>query len=64
MRQRLERLGIDPDQPGRRGWDRPKQRELSANETADELARLRDLHDKGALNDDEYEQARQRLRRY
>jgi hypothetical protein len=37
---------------------------LSANETADELARLRDLHNNGALTDDEYEQARERLRRY
>jgi uncharacterized membrane protein YeaQ/YmgE (transglycosylase-associated protein family) len=64
MRRRLGRLGIDPDQPGRRGWGRSKQRELSAHEAADELASLRDLHDKGALSDEEYEQARQRLHRY
>jgi hypothetical protein len=37
---------------------------LRPEEQADELEKLRDLHDKGVLSDEEYERARQRLRRY
>jgi uncharacterized membrane protein YeaQ/YmgE (transglycosylase-associated protein family) len=65
MRARLRRLGVDPDQPAgaRRGFPhRPGQ--LSADEVAEELGKLRELRDQGELTDEEYEQARQRLRRY
>jgi uncharacterized membrane protein YeaQ/YmgE (transglycosylase-associated protein family) len=65
MRARLRRLGVDPDQIGRRtdrgGTGRP---ELTPDEQAAELEELRDLHDGGALTDEEYERARERLRRY
>jgi len=65
MRARLRRLGVDPDQPAgaRRGF-RGRPGQLSADEVAEELGKLRELRDKGELTDEEYERARERLRRY
>jgi uncharacterized membrane protein YeaQ/YmgE (transglycosylase-associated protein family) len=62
MRARLHRLGVDPDRlTGRRT---NASSNLRPGEQADELEKLRDLHDKGVLNDEEYEQAREQLHRY
>ncbi len=62
MRARLRRLGVDPDRltSGRKN----PSSNLKPEEQADELEKLRDLHDKGDLSDEEYERARERLRRY
>lgn len=63
MRARLRQLGIDPDRlAGRRNGSSSS--DLTPDERSDELQKLRDLHAKGALSDEEYEQARDRLRRY
>jgi len=60
MRARLRQLGVDPDKlTGAAGAQ-----EARGEQAAEELARLRDLHEKGVLNDEEYENARERLRRY
>lgn len=63
MRERLQQVGIDPDKlqaPGNRSGGTT----LSPDEVAEKLETLRDLRDRGELSDDEYEQARSRLRRY
>lgn len=62
MRARLRQLGVDPDRPT--GWRRKTSSQPSADEQTHELEKLRERHDKGELSDDEYEQARDRLRRY
>ena len=65
MRARLRQLGVDPDRlTGRRQNLPSRQGDLSGDEQARELEKLRDLHDKGVLDDEEYERARERLRRY
>jgi uncharacterized membrane protein YeaQ/YmgE (transglycosylase-associated protein family) len=64
MRARLTQLGIDPDRVRRPGRSGSHQSNLSATKQAAELEKLRDLHDKGTLTDEEYERARERLRRY
>jgi len=65
MRARMTQLGIDPDRiVRRRGRSGRSQSDLSAAEQAAELEKLRDQHNKGTLTDEEYEQARARLRRY
>jgi uncharacterized membrane protein YeaQ/YmgE (transglycosylase-associated protein family) len=62
MRARLRQLGIDPDRlPGRGGTSPSKQ---DPQEVAEQLEKLRDLRDQGALTDEDYEKARERLRRY
>ena len=61
MRARLRQFGIDPDRLGHRGAGRAQR---DAQETATELEKLRDLRDRGAITDEDYEQARERLRRY
>jgi uncharacterized membrane protein YeaQ/YmgE (transglycosylase-associated protein family) len=63
MRERLRALGIDPDRLAR-GGTAPRPADRSADDVAEELARLRDLRDKGVLTDEEYERERERLRRY
>lgn len=62
MRGRLRQLGIDPD----RVTDKPEttSSNLTPEQQAAELDKLRDLHDKGVLTDEEYARARERLRRY
>jgi uncharacterized membrane protein YeaQ/YmgE (transglycosylase-associated protein family) len=62
MRARLRQLGVDPDRPT--GWRKNTSSHLTPAEQSDELEKLRDLHDKGTLSDEEYERARDRLRRY
>jgi uncharacterized membrane protein YeaQ/YmgE (transglycosylase-associated protein family) len=65
MRERLHSLGIDPDRvyPG----GSPPQRaagERTQDEIVDQLEKLRDLREHGTITDEEYERARERLRRY
>jgi uncharacterized membrane protein YeaQ/YmgE (transglycosylase-associated protein family) len=60
MRARLRQLGVDPDRLGRPGDAPPK----DPDEIAEQLEKLRDLRDKGVLTDEDYERARERLRRY
>lgn len=57
MRQRLEQLGIDPDDFARPGG---AARLGAAADNARTLAQLRELREKGVLTDDEYERARER----
>ena len=62
MRERLRRLGIDPDRIHQRQGAAPAQ--LDPQHVADELERLRGERDSGKITDEQYEQARERLRRY
>jgi uncharacterized membrane protein YeaQ/YmgE (transglycosylase-associated protein family) len=62
MRARLRQLGIDPDRLASRRAGSSS--DLTPDEQSDELQKLRELHAKGALSDEEYERARDRLRRY
>lgn len=66
MRERLHQLGIDPDQIHRVGTaPKPEQpAELTHDDVVDQLEKLRDLRDRGTITDEEYERARERLRRY
>jgi hypothetical protein len=67
MRSRLRQLGVDPDRlaSGRPESVSPKQPDtLTPEQAAEELAKLREDRDSGTLSDEEYEQARERLRRY
>ncbi len=62
MRARLRRLGVDPDRLT--GPRKNMSSNISPDEQSDELEKLRDLHDRGVVSDEEYERARDRLRRY
>jgi uncharacterized membrane protein YeaQ/YmgE (transglycosylase-associated protein family) len=62
MRERLRSLGVDPDRLARRGGS--SRAPTDPHEIAEELEKLRDLRDRGVLADEEYEKARERLRRY
>jgi uncharacterized membrane protein YeaQ/YmgE (transglycosylase-associated protein family) len=66
MRQRLRLLGIDPDKVHLAGSGvRPQpEPERAHEEIADQLEKLRDLLDHGTITEEEYERARERLRRY
>jgi uncharacterized membrane protein YeaQ/YmgE (transglycosylase-associated protein family) len=66
MRERLRLLGIDPDQVhtvGRR-VQQPPEPEQAHEDVVDQLEKLRDLRDHGTITEEEYERARDRLRRY
>jgi uncharacterized membrane protein YeaQ/YmgE (transglycosylase-associated protein family) len=68
LRARFRQLGIDPDRFTDRGQEAgaaymPSDT-LTPEQVADELARLRESRDRGTISDEEYEQARERLRRY
>jgi uncharacterized membrane protein YeaQ/YmgE (transglycosylase-associated protein family) len=65
MRDRLRRLGIDPDRVHTVGRA-PEQvtAERTHEEVVDQLEKLRDLRDHGTITDEEYDRARARLRRY
>jgi uncharacterized membrane protein YeaQ/YmgE (transglycosylase-associated protein family) len=63
MRRHLAQLGIDPDTMQRTGPRRPVGRRTQ-DEVVDEIARLRDQLDAGEISQDEYDAARERLRRY
>jgi uncharacterized membrane protein YeaQ/YmgE (transglycosylase-associated protein family) len=58
MRERLRRLGVDPDRLRRPDDEASQPLARTPEEIADELEKLRDLHTQGALSDEEYEQAR------
>jgi uncharacterized membrane protein YeaQ/YmgE (transglycosylase-associated protein family) len=65
MRERLHQLGIDPDRIHTVG--RPPEQaaaEHTHDDVVDQLEKLRDLRDHGTITDEEYERARERLRRY
>jgi uncharacterized membrane protein YeaQ/YmgE (transglycosylase-associated protein family) len=66
MRQRLRQLGVDPDKLTARPGRGPEAQKapLDADQQAAELQKLRELRDQGVLTEEEYERARQRLRRY
>lgn len=68
MRERLHRLGVDPDRltdTGRTGHTVPASPDaLTPERVTEELVKLREARDSGAISDEEYEQARERLRRY
>ena len=69
MRNRLRQLGIDPDRIHAVGRapqqeQQPGERERTQEEVVDQLEKLRDLRDHGTITDEEYERARERLRRY
>jgi uncharacterized membrane protein YeaQ/YmgE (transglycosylase-associated protein family) len=63
MRARLRQLGIDPDRltatPG--GGERPS---AQTDDVAEQLEKLREQRDSGTITEEEYDQARERLRRY
>jgi uncharacterized membrane protein YeaQ/YmgE (transglycosylase-associated protein family) len=64
MRSRLRQLGIDPDRlTGPRGTDARRDSQ-SAEEIGGALAKLREQLDAGTISQEEYEQGRERLRRY
>jgi uncharacterized membrane protein YeaQ/YmgE (transglycosylase-associated protein family) len=62
MRARLRQFGIDPDRLGHRGGAGRSQPD--AQEAAKELEKLHDLRDRNMITDEDYERARERLRRY
>ncbi|HXJ64342.1 MAG TPA: SHOCT domain-containing protein [Actinomycetota bacterium] len=64
MRARLRRIGVDPDRLSSEGRDSVPPRELSQDEVVEELERLRAQRESGAISAEEYDAARQRLRRY
>jgi len=68
MRERLHRLGVDPDRltdPGAPKGALPAAPDaVSPDRAAEELARLREARESGAISEEEYERARERLRRY
>lgn len=68
MRARLRQLGVDPDRLADRrrpeGVAPEPPDTFTPERVAEELAKLRELRDSGTISDEEYEQARERLRRY
>jgi len=62
MRARLRQLGVDPDRMT--AWRGMSSSQRTPGDQSDELETLSELHDKGELSDEEYERARERLRRY
>ena len=68
MRAHLRQLGVDPDRSAERGRPEsvaPKRPDtVTPERAAEELAKLREDRDSGTISDEEYEQARERLRRY
>jgi uncharacterized membrane protein YeaQ/YmgE (transglycosylase-associated protein family) len=66
IRDRLRRLGVDPDtiqQGVRRGTQAPRA-EQDAEALSEERASLAERHERGEITDEEYEQERERLRRF
>jgi uncharacterized membrane protein YeaQ/YmgE (transglycosylase-associated protein family) len=65
MRRHLDQLGIDPDKLSRgvRAARKPSG-QLSQDDVVDKLERLREQRDSGKLTEEEYEAARDQLRRY
>ena len=64
LRRHLDQLGIDPDTIGR-GKRLPRRgAQMSQDDVVAEIARLRERLDAGEITQEEYEAARERLRRY
>jgi uncharacterized membrane protein YeaQ/YmgE (transglycosylase-associated protein family) len=64
MRTRLRQLGIDPDRlTGKRGGT-PNRSNANAEDVSDKLEKLREQRDSGTISEEEYDVARERLRRY
>lgn len=64
MRARLRQLGIDPDRLTAKPRSTQKRANSDAEEVAEKLEKLREQRDSGAISDEEYDVARERLRRY
>lgn len=64
MRERLRQFGVDPDRLTGVGPAKSKPPELTPEEIAKRLERLRDRRDKGELTEEQYQEERERLRRY
>jgi uncharacterized membrane protein YeaQ/YmgE (transglycosylase-associated protein family) len=65
MRKRLHQLGIDPDRIHTVGRPPEEVPEAETHEdVVDQLEKLRDLRDHGTITEEEYDRARERLRRY
>lgn len=64
MRARLRQLGIDPDRLTNSTGPDPTPPKHDAEEVAESLETLRAERDNGTITEEEYEQARERLRRY
>ena len=64
MRHKLGQLGIDPDRIGRGGRDPRPPVQPAQDGVVEQLEKLRELRDAGTLTEEEYETARDRLRRY
>ncbi len=70
MRARLKQLGIDPDRltgasKSRTGKSRtPSRSNSNAEDVADKLEKLREQRDNGTITEEQYDEARERLRRY
>ena len=62
MRARFRSLGVDPDRHASRGGASSTTKDQ--HDVAEEIEKLRDLRDRGVLTEEEYEKARERLRRY
>jgi uncharacterized membrane protein YeaQ/YmgE (transglycosylase-associated protein family) len=57
LRQRLQRMGVDPDSIGSPGGPSP----VRPDETQENLRKLDDLHRAGVLTDEEYAEKRRKL---
>lgn len=64
MRARLRQLGIDPDRLTGKPGATANRADAKAEDVADQLEKLREQRDSGSITAEEYEQARERLRRY
>jgi uncharacterized membrane protein YeaQ/YmgE (transglycosylase-associated protein family) len=62
LRDRLERMGVDPNSVGGPGGTRPVRRnDADVNANAETLRKLDDLHREGVLTDEEYERKREQV---
>lgn len=64
LRAQLRQLGIDPDRLTGKAGSRPQRTNPGADDVADTLEKLREQRDSGAITEEEYDEARERLRRY
>ncbi|MEP6893043.1 MAG: SHOCT domain-containing protein [Gaiellaceae bacterium] len=64
MRARLRQLGIDPDRLTGQPGGSANRAGAKAGDVAEQLEKLREQRDNGAITDEEYDLARERLRRY
>lgn len=64
MRARLRQLGIDPDRLTGAPRGGPERANAKTEDVAEQLEKLRERRDNGTITEEEYEQGRERLRRY